>query len=752
MFLAAIIAAFFVKKVALSRKVGILPPSPPCDPFIGNARFMPLESAWKVFAKWSKTYGDVIFASVLGRPMLVVNSVAAARDLLEKKGAIYSDRPRMYVLGELMGWSNTLPFLSYGERFRTHRRMMHQYFSPHAVKAFRTIQSGQVHDFLRRVLIRPENFRKDVHRLIAGSILMATYDHEVTSDNDPYVSLVNRTTKMTTDSGSPGGTFIDLFPALRHLPTWFPGMGLKRHALSTAELVGEVMEMPLREIKEKRNAGSSSSCFVNYLLDEYESSGKIDKQHEEDIRHVGAVIYSAAVETTEATLASFFLLMTLSPEVVRRAQEEIDLVVGLDRLPTIEDRPNLPYLECIVKEVFRFNPAVPISIPHQSMKVDTYRGWTIPAGSMIIPNIWFMMRDERYYPEPERFNPDRFLSTVHSNSADSGEESEAKTASIREDDPSTIVFGFGRRACRMCPGRHFAEVTVWLTYACFLASFNIGPYVNPETGKEEPPDLLYAGGTSSSASRLRLLNVPPHLRNVQHKSQHRSTLAVHSRFSGSFSPAAAFAKRPPHTSTHLARLLCSLQTAMSNVIRRKLVIVGDAIFENYVAEIRLDGKPVQLALWDTAGQEEYERLRPLSYSKSHVIMIAFAIDTPDSLENVIVKWIEEVRSICGQAIPVLLVGCKSDLRPPSDSPLSQNYVQTEAAEKVALDIGARHYKECSALQLEGVDDVFEAATRASMLMRDGVEGRGGARARRGSSGGGVGEGDVGKKWGCCVVC
>jgi Rho family, other len=120
-------------------------------------------------------------------------------------------------------------------------------------------------------------------------------------------------------------------------------------------------------------------------------------------------------------------------------------------------------------------------------------------------------------------------------------------------------------------------------------------------------------------------------------------------------------------------------------IRRKLVIVGDGacgktsllcvfalgefpfeyqptIFENYVAEIRLDQKPVLLALWDTAGQEEYERLRPLSYSHAHVILIAFAIDTPDSLENVRYKWNEEVRQICGRQIPVILVGCKRDLR------------------------------------------------------------------------------------------
>jgi len=211
-----------------------------------------------------------------------------------------------------------------------------------------------------------------------------------------------------------------------------------------------------------------------------------------------------------------------------------------------------------------------------------------------------------------------------------------------------------------------------------------------------------------------------------------------------------------------------------NPIRRKLVIVGDGacgktsllcsfalgefpkeyqptIFENYVAEIRLDGKPVQLALWDTAGQEEYERLRPMSYSKSHVILIAFAIDTPDSLENVTVKWIEEVRSICGPTIPVILVGCKSDLRPPPNAPNASQYVTRAQAERVAQAIGARAYKECSALKIEGVDDVFEAATRASMLMREGVGGNGYQAHQRRQSAGKNGDGweEKGK---CCVIC
>ncbi|TFY81202.1 hypothetical protein EWM64_g2809 [Hericium alpestre] len=185
-------------------------------------------------------------------------------------------------------------------------------------------------------------------------------------------------------------------------------------------------------------------------------------------------------------------------------------------------------------------------------------------------------------------------------------------------------------------------------------------------------------------------------------------------------------------------------------IRRKLVIVGDAIFENYVAEIRLDGKPVQLALWDTAGQEEYERLRPLSYSKSHVILIAYAIDTTDSLENVTVKWIEEVRSICGSVIPIILVGCKADLRPPPGAPNAGDFVTRAQAERVAQIIGARAYKECSALKIEGVDDVFEAATRASMLMREGVP-AGGMQQRRRSSISGDQE-DSGRGLKCCVIC
>lgn len=184
-------------------------------------------------------------------------------------------------------------------------------------------------------------------------------------------------------------------------------------------------------------------------------------------------------------------------------------------------------------------------------------------------------------------------------------------------------------------------------------------------------------------------------------------------------------------------------TTKKDVIRRKLVIVGDGgcgktsllsvftlgsfpkdyvptVFDTTVTDIKIDGKPVQLALWDTAGQEEYERLRPLSYSKAHVILIGFSINSPDSLENVASKWIEEVNRLC-PGIPVILVGLKKDLRNSETETEDMrnkgiSFVDPKQGETMAQQIGAKRYIECSALTGENVDQVFEVASRNALLV------------------------------------
>ncbi|XDA86582.1 hypothetical protein R6Z07F_016318 [Ovis aries] len=147
------------------------------------------------------------------------------------------------------------------------------------------------------------------------------------------------------------------------------------------------------------------------------------------------------------------------------------------------------------------------------------------------------------------------------------------------------------------------------------------------------------------------------------------------------------------------------------------------VFENYVADIEVDGKQVELALWDTAGQEDYDRLRPLSYPDTDVILMCFSIDSPDSLENIPEKWTPEVKHFCPN-VPIILVGNKKDLRNDEHTrrelaKMKQEPVKPEEGRDMANRIGAFGYMECSAKTKDGVREVFEMATRAALQARRG---------------------------------
>ncbi|KAK2171776.1 hypothetical protein NP493_1027g00017 [Ridgeia piscesae] len=184
--------------------------------------------------------------------------------------------------------------------------------------------------------------------------------------------------------------------------------------------------------------------------------------------------------------------------------------------------------------------------------------------------------------------------------------------------------------------------------------------------------------------------------------------------------------------------------AMPPLVRKKLVVVGDGecgktclllvysrdefpehyvptIFENYVAELQVGNQTVQLALWDTAGQEDYDRLRPLSYPDTDVLLLCFAIDNPDSFQNVDEKWLSEISHFCPK-VPRILVGTKKDLR--NDERCKQRLaelktkpVTVEEGQMMATKIQATAYIECSAKTRDGVQDVFEVAAKAALQRR-----------------------------------
>ncbi|KAI8578714.1 hypothetical protein K450DRAFT_245154 [Umbelopsis ramanniana AG] len=188
-------------------------------------------------------------------------------------------------------------------------------------------------------------------------------------------------------------------------------------------------------------------------------------------------------------------------------------------------------------------------------------------------------------------------------------------------------------------------------------------------------------------------------------------------------------------------------------IHRKLVVLGDGacgktsllnvftrgyfpqlyeptVFENYVQELSIDGQEVQLSLWDTAGQEEFDRLRTLSYADTDVVMLCFAIDNRDSLENIMYRWLEELGDHCPE-VKIILVALKCDLRDDEATIASlqqQNIhpVLYEEGLATARSINAVRYLECSAKHNRGVNECFEQAARVAMSVKT----KGAAESRR----------------------
>ncbi|TFK43282.1 cytochrome P450 [Crucibulum laeve] len=446
---------FVVWRLSRSKFPAPLPPGPRGFPLIGNVFDMPSEQEWLTFTRWGQTW-DICSVTILGQTLVILNSAKMAFDMLDKKSALYSDRPVLQMGGELVGWKNTLVLLPYGDRFRRYRRLFHKLIgSPVAMKRFHHVEELETRRFLRNLLLNPEDLPKHIRKTAGAIILRISHGYEVREENDPLVELADKATAQFALSTAPGGFLVDLIPILRHIPAWCPGASFQRKATAWSSTLSDMVERPYNFVKEQMASGNATASFSSTLLE-----GKcLTAEEEFDLKWSAASLYSGGADTTVSAISSFFLAMALHPEVGRKAQSEIDTVIGYDRLPTFADRENLPYVDALVKEVFRWNSVVPTGMPHKAMQDDVHEGFFIPKGSLIIPNVWGLTHDSRTYPNPKEFKPERFIPSEHG---------------IVEPDPRELCFGFGRR---ICPGLHLADASVFISCAMTLAAFNISKVV-----------------------------------------------------------------------------------------------------------------------------------------------------------------------------------------------------------------------------------------------------------------------------------
>lgn len=207
--------------------------------------------------------------------------------------------------------------------------------------------------------------------------------------------------------------------------------------------------------------GNAPDCFLRDFLQSPEGESFTDTER----RVILSELLTAGSETTATALHWFFKAVVLYPDFIKSAQEELDRVVGRDRLPNWEDRPNLPYIKAVVEENHRWGPVAPIGVMHATSETDTYRGATIPSGTSVLYNSFAIHHNNEYYRDPERFMPERFLS-----------EKDPRQFPGAANPGTHYGFGVGRREC---PGKHVADASLYIVISRLLWAFDIELGDNP---------------------------------------------------------------------------------------------------------------------------------------------------------------------------------------------------------------------------------------------------------------------------------
>ncbi|KAG0698690.1 cytochrome P450 [Suillus ampliporus] len=427
-------------------------------PLLGNVLSINTKEPWLTYTQWRAAYGDLIFARILDQDVVVINSQHVAEALMDRRSRIYSDRPHLATL-EPYGWLISFSFLGYGDEWRLARRLFHQTFRPESAVRFRPIQIKQAREMIVNLIDDPQHYHSHFATFTSSVAMPIIYDYQPSARDDPLIRVVEHAQILGLAVLTSERAFLlKMFPFLLRLPDWCWGSSIKRDAQISTKIMAEMADVPFQHARQNMDENTflgQCSMVAGNLQRMEKQDEALKPMFEIAVKRAATSALLGSYETIASTLVAFALAMVSCPDVQRRAQAEIDSVVGKDRLPTFEDRASLPYVESVMRETYRWHPVAPIGVPHAASSDDIYDGYFIPKGTSVICNTWGISRDEKRYPEASRFMPERFMDV---------------NGALTNDDPADYLFGFGRRGC---PGRYTADTTVWSAIVTMLATLDI---------------------------------------------------------------------------------------------------------------------------------------------------------------------------------------------------------------------------------------------------------------------------------------
>ncbi|THH14256.1 hypothetical protein EW146_g6057 [Bondarzewia mesenterica] len=447
-----------------------LPPGPPRLPMIGNYHRIP-DNRWLIFTEWKKTYGDIIYLNMFGQSFLVLNSHKVATDLLDRRVGIYSDRPSYIVASDFMCSGLFLFLAKYSDAWRRMRKASSEILRKSAMPDFHHKQTKEALLLASGMLAQPQRWRANFERAAASLIMSVIYDTPtLASEHNPSVKRIVDVTVRLGRSVRPGAHLVEFFKFLLYIPDscarW------KRDAKNWFIRDSQMFEELFNGVRTNLAKGEARPSVCATLITEQDRHNLSKREG----AWLAASLYSAGADTTASVLSWWLLAMLAYPETQKRAQAELDAVIGRSRPPTFADMDSLPYTRAMINEVHRWRPIGPLGFPHLSTEDDWYEGYFIPAGTICFANIWCLNLDPDVYgPDAGQFNPARHLDARAHTASGSSETREENHA----------AYGFGRR---ICVGRHLANNSLFIDIATILWAMNI-ERATDENGNELPLDV-----------------------------------------------------------------------------------------------------------------------------------------------------------------------------------------------------------------------------------------------------------------------
>nr|XP_022336950.1 cytochrome P450 2C14-like [Crassostrea virginica] len=441
---------------ALTGRPKGLPPGPKCYPIIGNIGYFKSSETLQTQRKLGKKYGDIYTLMVFQKPMIIVQGYDNIRKLLVDHGDIFSDRPLTLssaVLNKGKGliWSS-------GALWKEQRT-----FASTTLRKFgfgkRCLQTQIMEEVdclmekLEKFGSKPFDIKDTLNASVSNVICSFLFGKRFEYEDSTFKRLITLLQNLftTTNVSSP----VVIFPVLRFLPMF--------KVTTIRKIVNDINEFIKEKIEEHRQNFDESN--INDFIDAFllEQTKKVENSTFTDEQLIITIneFFAAGTETTSTTLRWALLFLIHHPDWQTKLQRDIDEVIGQGH-PTMEHKDQLSSVEAFTLEVQRLANVTPHAPPHAPTEDFYYKGYFIPKGTFMIISLDSVMNDPNIFPEPHKFNPERFL---NDRGVCGGEQKD-----------KLLPFSAGRRVCL---GESLAKMELFLFLTRFLQKFRIEPE-NPD--------------------------------------------------------------------------------------------------------------------------------------------------------------------------------------------------------------------------------------------------------------------------------